>query len=414
MPEYKLALARCLEDAANAYLSLRRRPARSFLSGLGIGIGVIAIVTMLSISEGGSRQVLSKIESLGIIENATAQATRQESSLLNLSQGLTLEDADRLAHWLGNRAELAYYVKRENILAIHAQQVAPVSLVGVNAAWFAVEELSPAAGRVLHDEDLKQFRRVCVLGQIIARELRILPGQILMVDNMPCHVIGVLRLKGRLLTEGTRLSAMDFDRSVYLPLSALPIDTHNRYRARLDGVTVALRQRDEAYIHHVSEQAAVLFSQWHRGVEDILLVAPLRLLREARATQRLFALITGTIAGLSLLVGGIGVMNVMLANIAEQTREIGLRMAVGATKIRIVVYVLWHSVLLSLFGAVWGLILGIFTAYAIQVFFSWEIAFSLIGVFAGPLAAVVSGILFGLHPALRAASLDPAIALRDS
>jgi ABC-type antimicrobial peptide transport system permease subunit len=107
-------------------------------------------------------------------------------------------------------------------------------------------------------------------------------------------------------------------------------------------------------------------------------------------------------------------MNVMLANIAEQTREIGLRMAVGAAKIRIVVYVLWHSVLLSLFGAIWGLMLGVFTAYAIQVFFSWEIAFSLIGVFAGPLAAVISGVLFGLHPALRAASLDPAIALRDS
>jgi putative ABC transport system permease protein len=386
---------------------------------LGIGIGVIAIVAMLSISEGGSRQVLSKIESLGInklrIENATAQATRQESSLFNLSQGLTLEDAERLAHWLGERGDLAYYVKRENVLAMHAQQVAPVSLVGINAVWFPVEGLSPAAGRVFHDEDLKQFRRVCVLGQIIARELRVQPGQTLRVDNMLCHVIGVLHLKGRLLTEGTQLSAMDFDRSIYMPVSALPAYADNRrYRSRLDGVIIALRQHDEAHIHRVSEQTAALFEQWHRGVDDTLLVAPLRLLREARATQRLFALITGVIAGLSLLVGGIGVMNVMLANIAEQTREIGLRMAVGAAKIRIVVYVLWHSVLLSLFGAIWGLMLGVFTAYAIQVFFSWEIAFSLIGVFAGPLAAVISGVLFGLHPALRAASLDPAIALRDS
>ncbi|MDH3452665.1 MAG: FtsX-like permease family protein, partial [Gammaproteobacteria bacterium] len=141
---------------------------------------------------------------------------------------------------------------------------------------------------------------------------------------------------------------------------------------------------------------------------------PYALLNEARDTQILFQLVMGAIAGLSLLVGGIGVMNVMLSNVAEQTREIGLRMAVGATRARIISLYLCHASLLCLAGGVVGLGLGVAAALLVQVYAGWAVAFSALGLSLGPLSAVTAGLVFGLHPALRAAALNPALALRES
>ncbi len=411
-------LLHILADAKDALLGLKRRPLRSFLSGLGIGIGVMALVTMLSISEGGRREAMAKIESLGInklrLENATKRAAVHEVSLMNLSQGLLEQDARRLKAWLGEAAQVTRYVREDEVAAAARDLFATVTVLGVDPAWFHIEGLHLLWGRALVAEDLRAFRRVCVLGHGVAQALHIHGETTLRMRNAPCQVIGVLRPKGRLLTEGTRLSAMDFDQSVYLPLTAFPFRRTGGARDPLDGIVVALADRNEKRILDTADQVDERLRQYHRGVEDYVIVAPLNLLREARETHRLFALITGAIAGLSLLVGGIGVMNIMLANISEQTREIGLRMAVGATRARIVSLFLWHSVLLTVSGAAWGLLLGVACAFAIQHYAGWQVGFSLESLVIGPLAAVGSGVVFGLHPALRAASLEPAIALRDA
>ena len=266
----------------------------------------------------------------------------------------------------------------------------------------------------LVEQDLSGFRRVCVLGHGVAQALHINGSTTIRLRDEPCRVIGVLRPRGRLLTEGTRLSAMDFDNSVYLPLTSFPFRKTGGERDSIDGAVVALNDRSEKNILDTADQVDELLLQSHRGVKDYVMVAPLNLLRKARETHRLFSLITGAIAGLSLLVGGIGVMNIMLANISEQTKEIGLRMAVGATRARIISLFLWHSVLLTLSGAAWGLVLGVICAFGIQTYAGWQVGFSLSSLVIGPIAAIGSGIVFGLHPAIRAASLDPAIALRDA
>lgn len=405
-------------DCKDAWLSLRRRLARSFLSGLGIGIGVLALVAMLSIGEGAKHKALKKIGSLGVntirIEYAVPDTTFGGANIRNLSQGLTRSDADRVATWLGGMGDLGYYARRNSVFVTSGLQSSSATVIGVSARWFSAERVRLDEGRPFVPDDMIQMRRVCVAGNRIGSTLRLKPGETIRVHNEPCTLIGVLRQRGRLLTEGTGLSTLDFDALVVMPYESFPFRKVMGGDRLLDGLIVRLNDDNEQRIVSTARYIDELLRVEHRGVQDYRLVVPVNLLREARETQLLFRLIMGSIAGLSLLVGGIGVMNIMLANVSEQTREIGLRMALGAPRSRIVSLYLWHSMLLCLVGGVLGLVGGILAALAVQNYAGWAVAFSGFALVLGPLFAVVTGLVFGLHPALRAASLDPAVALREA
>ncbi|OQX15572.1 MAG: hypothetical protein BWK76_12875 [Desulfobulbaceae bacterium A2] len=407
-----------LVDARDALLGLRRRPLRSLLSGLGIGIGVTALVAMLSIGEGARQQALAKIASLGLgtirIENAVREMAATDASRLNLARGLSEEDLLRIRSELGDQGLSGGAVRRDGVRVMAAGRAVVASLAAVSGDWFGAEQLRNVRGRALHADDLQRQERVCVLGSAVAAELQAREGEVLVVDNLPCVLVGVLAPRGRLLAEGTGLSTVDFDRLVLLPLGALPGGGYVGGRRMLDSIVVRLHDRNEARVTRLAERLRGMLAGNRHGADDIRLVEPVSLLREARATNRIFSLVMGSIAGLSLLVGGIGVMNVMLANIAEQTREVGLRMALGATRGRIISLYLCHSVLLGLSGAVWGFVMGLLLAWAIQRISGWQVAFSPLSLVLAPLAALMTGLIFGLHPARRAADLDPARALRES
>jgi len=225
--------------------------------------------------------------------------------------------------------------------------------------------------------------------------------------------VGILRPKGRLLTEGTGLSTLDFDNALITPFTTSPFPSRTRERG-LHGMLIRVPGNEPANLPWLAENLKAILRGTHRDVNDYRVVVPYALLNEARDAQVLFQLVMGAIAGLSLLVGGIGVMNVMLSNVTEQTHEIGLRMAVGATRARIVSLYICHSALLCFAGGVVGLVLGIAAALVVQSYAGWAVAFSALGLCLGPLSAVVTGLVFGLHPALRAAALNPALALRES
>jgi putative ABC transport system permease protein len=412
-----------LVDIRDAVKNFSRRPLRFFLSSLGIGIGVAALIAMLSISEGAKEQALAKIRSLGTgtlrVESTVTSAGGQDSQL-NLSQGLTMEDGRRITAWLGGRGDVALYMRKDSILARKATKRLPVTVLGVNDPWFRVEKLKTESGRLLTARDIEKRSNYCVIGAAVAEQLHVdmtlleQGGATIQLGGFVATVIGVLERKGRLLTEGTGLSSLDFDNLVILPISSTPYAQYIADRPRIDGIVISLTEKAQKQILVVAEQIETMLSSAHRKTADFTLVVPRTLLEKVRENQRLFSLIMAIIAGLSLVVGGIGVMNVMLANIAEQTREIGLRMAVGASKRRIVRLFLLHSILLTLMGSIWGLVAGTGLALGIQYYAGWKIVFSSISIFIAPFAAIVTGVLFGLHPALRAASLDPATALRDA
>lgn len=407
-----------LLDISDAFKSLRRRPMRSLLSSLGIGIGVTALIAMLSISEGAKQKALAKIASLGTdtlrIEDATPSARSEQQSLANLSIGLTLDDAEMLRSRLGSKAMIGSYIRQDNVVVAAEDSTASVTVFGVSWQWFRAEKLQMQWGRPISRYDEQDARSYFVVGSELARNLSLKNGTILKMGDFAGPVIGVLQERGNLLTEGTGLSTLDFDNSVFMPQSAMGYGRVVSGRRLLDGLVITLDRATEESVLRTGHAVRQALLKNHRMVEDFRLVIPVSLLREARESQRLFSLIMGAIAGLSLLVGGIGVMNVMLANISEQTREIGLRMSLGADRRRIIWYYLWNSMLLTFSGGVWGTAGGLLVAYGIQRYAGWEVAYSSPALLIAPLAAIFTGLVFGLHPAMRAAALDPAAALRES
>jgi putative ABC transport system permease protein len=407
-----------LLDIGDAFISLRRRPLRSILSSLGIGIGVTALIAMLSISEGAKQKAMAKIVSLGTdtlrVEDSTASAHSEQSSLANLSQGLTVSDMKQMKELLGDRGYLGAYERKEGVMVTAGSRSTNVTLMGVTADWLKAEKLQLDWGRPLDPLDELAARSYCVVGEEISRELNLAAGSTLKIEHFAATVIGSLHRRGSLLTEGTGLSALDFDRTVLLPITAMAMKPSVYSRQRLDGIVLTLKDSREKSVVQAAEQVQQMLLRNHRGVEDFRIVVPVSLLREARESQRMFSLVMGAIAGLSLLVGGIGVMNVMLANISEQTREIGLRMALGASRPRIIWLYLCNSILLTFSGGIWGTLGGMLLAYGIQQYAGWDVAFSFPALIIAPLAAIVTGLLFGLHPAMRAAAFDPAVALRES
>jgi len=404
-------------DLKDAWLGLKRRRVRAMLSGLGITIGVVALVAMLSISEGAKRKELRRIASLGAdtvrLENALDRARLQrDSSIANLSQGLSRRDMKSLRQSLGREAVVAPFLRQDKVLVQLARQKSPATVMGVDADWFVAEALHAEKGRLLLPQHVSQSSQVCVAGAELMKKLHAGPGAVIRVHGEPCEVIGILARKGRLLTEGTGLAALDFDNLLAMPWTGFPFMREVGGEPVLDGATIRLKNASEKTVIAAAEKTDRQLQRLHRGVRDYQLVAPVSLLKKARETHSLFALVMGSIAGLSLLVGGIGIMNAMLANISEQTREIGLRMAVGATPGRITALYLWHSVLLSVSGGVIGLLLGVIIAWLVQRWAGWEVALAGPGLVIGPAAAIVTGLASGIYPAMRAAKMSPALALR--
>jgi len=404
-------------DCRDALLGFRRRKLRSLLSGLGIMIGVVALVTMLSIAEGARQQAEQRIATLGIntirVENA-AQGAKQNGSSINLSVGLTVEDARGIQKWIGERGTVGFFEREDDVTVCAGSRAQQGTVIGTAPEWFTLEKLTLRSGRPLIDNDLDQFRRNCVIGSKLSSTLHAETGDSIRINSQLCTVTGILNPKGRLLTEGTGLSALDFDSLVIVPSTSFPFPQVLGGKRILDSIVIALKQTKEADTLDVADQISEYLLVKHRGIRDYRLVVPVKLLRESRQTQSLFSLVMGSIAGLSLLVGGIAVMNVMLANVSEQTREIGLRMAVGASRRRIVSLYLFHSMLLSLAGGLTGLAGGIVLAMLIETYAGWSVAFSTLSLLLGPLSALLTGVIFGLHPAFNAAAQNPALALREA
>jgi putative ABC transport system permease protein len=404
-------------DIQDAWRNLMRRPLRSLLSGLGIGIGVAALIAMLSITEGAKRAAFVKFSSLGLqtlrVEAILPKKEKSDSSV-NLSQGIISDDAVQLQQWLGTKGEVGVLSKKENVPISFGNKTVAATVLGVNAGWFAAEGLSALDGRILNEDDVHRQENFCVIGSALAASLQADVSSTILLAHHAATVVGVAAKKGRLLTEGTGLSSLNFDNIVILPYPSMPFARMAAGRLLLDGLVIKTAMVSEKQLGFLAEQIQTRILGNHRQVQDFHVVVPVTLLRQAEDSQKVFSLIMSAIAALSLLVGGIGVMNIMLANIAEQTREIGLRMAVGASSARIISLYLCHSILLTMTGALWGMAVGVLVALLLQHFSGLPVAFSSFTLLVAPFFAVITGVVFGLQPARRAARLEPAQALRDS
>ena len=404
------------------WAGLRAHRLRSALSALGILFGVAAVIGILSIGEGARREQDELIAKLGIlnfqIHNRDLSGDpEQEQEIRRVSDGLTLEDADALAAALpeARRVGAARKIDLPELVP-RPRDVSRIELWAADPEWLATSHLQLSQGRPLTERDEATMAQVCLLGDTARRELfgaRPVLGQRIRVDDVWLTVVGVFD-DG--VSSGAEVEGVDLenrDGSIVMPLSTglnrVVLDDGS---PPLTEIQVALSAAEHVSGH--TQLAKRLLQRLHHEQDDYEIVVPMRLLEQTRAQQRIFNLVMGMIAGISLLVGGIGIMNIMLASVLERTKEIGIRLAIGARPADIRALFLFEASLISLIGGLSGVALGFAIAKGVAAFTGWSTAVSPGAVLLATALSTAEGVIFGFIPAQRAATLPPAIAVRTT
>jgi putative ABC transport system permease protein len=414
---------------------------RTILTMLGVIFGVGAVIAMLSIGEGAKREALEQISILGInnvIVKAKAPDDEVSSEVgLARSPGLTLEDAENIAMFDKMVANIVPQRFERPRTIFYGSHEASARVVSTTPDYVFSSSIEVEDGRFITDRDMQDFSQVCILGAATKKELFAFEnplGQTVRIGDLDFTVVGVMADKyiGRGKVEGFELKNLNED--VYIPFStakkkmdryypgfgmsqesrgwgtSTTIQTQNFNVPEIDQLTITVT--DLQYVQAVTKLVERVVSRRHFGVNDYEIVVPESLLRQTQKTQQIFNIVMGAIAGISLLVGGIGIMNIMLATVLERTREIGVRRAVGARQGDIMRQFLIEAVIICLIGCTIGIALGLLLAKVISFYAEWP---TIVSVFSIILAVGVStavGVGFGLYPARKAARLDVIEALR--
>ena len=396
---------------------LSRRKLRTGLTLLGLIFGIGAIVAMQAVGEGSRREALKLVQGLGL-NNLIVEAKTFDADTLrenrNRSLGLSVADARAALAVVpdADRFAAEKRIKTHAVFGEHGAGEAQIS--GVTPDYFTLAALQVAQGRPLSDEDEAGLASVVVLGNQAARDL--FPtgsaiGQPVKLNHAWFEVVGVL-VDRDLSTdkfEGVQLG-LESNRA-FVPLSSA------RARFRLQPMEDEvdrfwLRIEDPARIAEAARVTAAVLDQRHAGIDDVSLVVPAQLYRQHQETQRIFQVVMAAIAGVSLLVGGIGIMNIMLANVLERKREIGLLRALGARQRDVIHQFLRETFVICVLGALLGVVFGGVLAYLIATLAGWQVAWAPIPIFIATASCALVGLAFGVYPARQAAQLDPIAALR--
>ena len=390
---------------------------RAFLTMLGIIFGVGAVVAMLSIGEGARREALKQIELMGmnniIIQDAGFEGDELVDVRAGFSIGLTREDASAIENIIPQVAS-AVPLRNDETEIQFGSLTMKVNLIGSTPNYPASHSLLINRGRFPNWDDLASKRRVCAIGNGVKRKLFPFINPVekdLKIEDQWFTIVGVMVPKDVSVKKIGGYQVRNFNDDVLIPLSCSEsYFQRKRLQSPLDQIIVKVNPPID--IRAVGNVLNRLISRRHHDQDDFKVIIPEELLRQSQATQRIFNIVMGAIAGISLLVGGIGIMNIMLSSVLERTREIGIRRAVGARRTEIMGQFLVEAVVLSFSGGVIGVILGVVLAQVITFYAGWVTIVSFISVITAFGVASAVGLVFGLYPARRAANLRPIEALR--
>ena len=390
---------------------------RSFLTMLGIIFGVSAVIAMLSIGEGAKQEALEQIRVMGmnniLIQDFQLETEDLASIRTNFSRGLTYEDARSI----GDICPLIDYAtpqKEFNLTVSYKNKVTMATVVGTTPEYSEVLNFPVSKGSFLTYYDVANRNRVCVLGGGIKKDLFGFEDPVekkIKVEDLWFTVIGVMEDQDIPAGKQGSIKTRNLNQDIYIPITAsFKRFISDQFASEIDQVTARVVNSEK-----ITEAANIvrnIMNRRHNGVPDFQIIIPEALLRQSQETQRIFNIVMGAIAGISLLVGGIGIMNIMLASILERTREIGVRRAVGATRMDILGQFIIEAVLISFSGGILGIFLGYGLTRVIAFYADWKTIVSFYMLMLAFGVSVTVGLIFGILPARKAALLDPIESLR--
>ncbi len=421
---------------------------RALLTSLGIIFGVASVIAMLAIGNGAQQEILEQIRLLGANNIIVTPIIRQVEGTTNeeaagaaamqknpYTPGLTLADAHSIAAVIPGVVSVSPEIVIETT-AIRDGLRRSTKLVGVDASYFSKTETPLAQGSYFTPEQLRSSAPVCIIGHMVrarffARDEPI--GKQIKVGNLWLTVVGVLEERGVAGRDLEHLGIRDYNLDIYAPINTVLLRYEDRARLtqqdlqqnqnnsgssnrksqnyhQIDRLIVKAEQSN--LVGPIAEVMSRMLQRRHYGVVDYQVAIPEVLLEQERRTQRIFNIVLGSIASISLIVGGIGIMNIMLASVMERIREIGVRRSLGATRRDVVLQFLIEAVTISFTGGVIGIVLGIIVSYVIASSTGIVTLVSVESIILSFLVSVSVGLIFGLLPAKRAAEQDPVVALR--
>ncbi len=392
-----------LETLSTAVRNLARHKLRTSLTMLGMIFGVGAVIAMLSIGAGGEKKAMETIGKLGlrnVIVKAKDIKPDDRAELRKKSLGVSLRDGEAIMEAVPNveRVLPRVDVKPYKILSPTGKTKGKV--VGLSSRYRDTATVKLAEGRFFDARDEAAHAQVAVIGPVVRRNLFGFGpaiGKLLKVNDVWLEVIGI--------------DAAPNSDEIWIPVStAMRKFDRDPLDAPVDELTVTVKEGAEP--RSVAELIKPLLDRLHGGADDYEVVVPEALLEQQKQTQRIFNIVMGSIAGISLLVGGIGIMNIMLASVLERTREIGVRRAIGATRTDIRSQFVIESFAISVIGGMAGIVIGIMLARMVAAYAGWPTVITFWSLVLSTGVSIAVGLASGIYPATRAAELDPIEALR--
>ena len=428
---------------------------KSLLTALGIIFGVAAVISMLAIGNGAEQEILEQIKMVGVNNiivtpilqsdqassndakaGSATEANQLAGSKKKFSKGLTLLDAASVKQIIPTVEDVCPIITF-NYTAILHDISSPVKLDGTDNTYFNLFDIKLESGTLFHEQHTKEGYPVCIIGYNIKniffnQESPI--GKYIKCGQIWLQVIGVIEKRNFVGSGGGTMSISSTDNSIIIPVKTMLLRFRNRALIRGDQVKLIGSGRDntsnkaedinqlDKIIVRVKETQQLtatakvignMLMRKHNDIHDFDVSIPELLLKQQQKTKKIFNIVLGAIAGISLIVGGIGIMNIMLASVMERIREIGTRQAIGASRKDIVFQFLSESTLISLAGGIIGIVLGVILSKVIQTVFDIKTIISLFSIFVSFGVSVFIGITFGYLPAKQAADKDPVESLRQ-
>lgn len=447
----KILLEKLKSNFSEAFWFIKTNKVRTFLTALGIIFGVASVITMLAIGNGAEKEILAQLELVGVNnivvtpipdkedENANEDSSENENTeSKRFSKGLDILDGLSIQKNIPNIKLISPEIILDTYVINNGKQNS-VKLIGISPTFFESSNISLENGKLFSDYQIKNALPVCIVGKKVEKKLftgESALGKHIKVKDVWLQVIGVIEEK--LISDKAQenLGIRDLNEDVYIPLNTFLV----RYKDRkiisdnleannnnqnggpkkriprgnyhqIDKLTVQVSNSNE--LKATAEVLSKMLKRRHNDVLDFEITIPIQLLKQQQKTKQIFNIVLIIIAGISLLIGGIGIMNIMLASVLERTKEIGIIRAIGATEEDVILQFLSESVLISVGGGIIGIILGIVGAYIIEAFSGIETVLSMASILLSFFIAVIVGLTFGIFPAKAAANKKPIEALRS-